>query len=266
MAMEVSAVSARLAGLLSREVRYFDAVDSTNDEALRWADAGAADGCLVVADQQTSGRGRLGRRWVTVPGAGLAFSMVIHPSRAEQDRVGLFSGLGALAVCQAVESTAGVSAQIKWPNDILLQRKKAGGVLVEASWIGTEMQSLVIGIGVNLTAQAVPGPGDLLFPATSIEDSSGKQVDRLDLLERIVQGIDDWRAVMGENVFLDAWKARLAYQGEWVGIENATNPASGETATGQVIGLDESGRLVLRTASGEHYHAAVGDLSLRPIP
>ena len=263
--MNISTISARLAGLPTGQVRYFDVIGSTNDEALSWAAAGATDGCLVVADQQIRGRGRLGRRWFTAPGAGLAFSLVLLPDPTEQAKIGSFSALGALAVCQAIETMAGVSAQIKWPNDILLQRKKTAGILVEANWLGEEMQSLVIGIGVNITAEAVPPPGELLFPATSVEEVAGKQVDRLDFLRAILQGIYDWRAVLNEDAFQSAWEERIAFKGEWVRIENAANPASGESLTGQIIGLDDSGGLVLRTSSGKNIRAAVGDLTLRLI-
>lgn len=258
--MDVSAISAKLAGLPIREVRYFEVTGSTNDEALRWASAGAADGCLVIANQQTSGRGRLGRRWVTNPGSGLAFSLVLFPSSDEQARTGYFTALGALAVCQAIETLAGVPAQIKWPNDILLQKKKTAGILVEANWFGETIQNLVIGIGVNVTEGSVPPPGELFFPATSLEEAAGKPVDRLDLLREILSGIYSWRAMLHESIFHSAWDERIAFKGEWVSLENA---AGGEALQGQVVGLDDSGSLVLRTPSGENIYATVGDLKLR---
>jgi len=263
--MDVSTISARLYGLPVRQVRFFDVIGSTNDEAMRWAAEGVVDGCLVVADRQIQGRGRLGRRWITVAGAGLAFSLVALPSPVERDRLPLFSGLGALAVCQAIETLAGIPSEIKWPNDILLQRKKAGGILVEANWLGGELHNLVIGVGVNVTSEAVPPPGEQRFPATSVEEAAGKHIDRLDLLREIIRGIYEWRAVMMETTFLNAWEERLAFKGEWVGVENAIHPSGEGSTTGLVTGLDGSGALVLRTASGEEFHAAVGDLTLHPI-
>lgn len=260
--MDVSAILARLAGLPIREVRYFEVTGSTNDEALRWASAGAADSCLVIANQQTRGRGRLGRRWFTAPGSGLAFSLVILPSMAEQARTSNFTALGALAVCQAIETLTEIPAQIKWPNDILLQKKKTAGILVEANWLGDTIQNLVIGIGVNVGVKSVPPPGELFFPATCLEEAAGKPVDRLDLLREILSGIYSWRAVLNEGVFHNAWDKRIAFKGEWVSLENA---AGGEALKGQVVGLDDSGSLVLRTPSGKNVYAAAGDLKLRPF-
>jgi BirA family biotin operon repressor/biotin-[acetyl-CoA-carboxylase] ligase len=110
--MNVFTITTKLSGLPVPQVRYFDTIGSTNDEAISWAASGAAEGCLVVADQQTSGRGRLGRRWVTTPGAALAFSLILHPHPAEQAQSRFFTALGALAVCQGLETSVGLSAQI----------------------------------------------------------------------------------------------------------------------------------------------------------
>src|SRR5512141_3071554 len=106
--MDVHTLTSLLAGLPIRQIRYFDTIGSTNDEALSWIQAGAQDGCLVVADQQTQGRGRLNRRWITNPGAALAFSIILRPTPEEIDRMSFFSPLGALAICQALEDLPGL--------------------------------------------------------------------------------------------------------------------------------------------------------------
>jgi len=262
--MNVSTIVTRLTGLPIPQVRYFDSISSTNDEALSWAAAGASDGCLVVADQQTRGRGRLGRRWITNPGAALAFSLILHPGPVEQERFGFFSALGALAVCQALEGMPGPRPQIKWPNDILLDRKKVAGILVEASWTGEKIHSIIIGIGINITPQAVPPADELLFPAACVEQSPGKKIDRLDLLRAVLQALFAWRSLLPGDGFREAWEERLAFKGEWVRIEQAAIPA-GKELSGQLIGLDDSGSLVLRRSSGELIRVAAGDLHLRPI-
>jgi BirA family biotin operon repressor/biotin-[acetyl-CoA-carboxylase] ligase len=263
--MNVTKISSRLAGLPVTQIRYFDVIGSTNDEALRWAEAGTADGCLVVADQQTQARGRLGRRWVTNPGAALAFSLILHPTPNEQAKISFFSPLGALAICQALESIPGLAVLIKWPNDVLIQRKKTAGILVEAAWLGDRIQSLVIGIGINIAPAAVPPAGEILFPATSVEEAAGIKIDRLDLLRAILQGIFYWRAKINEDAFHAAWEQRLAFKGEWVKVEEASGSDGHAPIIGQVTGLDEVGNLILHTSSGENLPIAVGDLHLRLI-
>src|SRR5512142_3320319 len=138
--MDVDRLRSHLSGLPVAHIRCFDTVGSTNDEALAWAAAGAQDGCLVVADQQTLGRGRLNRRWITRPGAALAFSLIFQPGPEEIERMGFFSPLGALAISQALEEKLGLSPEIKWPNDVLLMGRKTAGILVEAAWMGTRLQ------------------------------------------------------------------------------------------------------------------------------
>src|SRR5512133_1733408 len=110
--MDVATLTSHLAGLPVPHIRSFQVIGSTNDEALAWAAAGAEDGCLVFADEQTQGRGRLNRHWITRPGAALAFSVILRPRPEEMDRVGFFSPLGALAISQALEMSLGLSPQI----------------------------------------------------------------------------------------------------------------------------------------------------------
>jgi BirA family transcriptional regulator, biotin operon repressor / biotin---[acetyl-CoA-carboxylase] ligase len=263
--MNVATITQRLAGLPIPQIRYFDEIGSTNDEALRWAASGADDGCLVIADQQTRGRGRLGRSWMTNPGAALAFSLIMRPHPDEQAYSGFFTALGALAVCQGLETALGASAQIKWPNDVILARKKTAGILVEASWMSEQMQSVVIGIGVNITAAAIPPEHKLLFPATSVEQSTGQSVERIDLLRDILQGFLVWRAQLPLGAIRAAWEERLAFRNEWVDIEEAASSAGKAALTGQIIGLDDSGSLLLRSAAGTVIQVAAGDVHLRLV-
>ena len=112
-------------------LRYFDAAGSTNDIALQWIESGAEDFSLVVADQQTAGRGRMQRKWVTNPGAALAFSLILHLTPEEISLAGLIPFMAGAAVSSALEQLYSLTPQIKWPNDILLKKKKTAGILVE---------------------------------------------------------------------------------------------------------------------------------------
>lgn len=251
----------RLADLGIPDLRYFDTIGSTNDEAMAWAERDAPDFALVVADRQTRGRGRLGRHWVTNPGAALALSVVFRPQPAEMTNVAQFSPLGGLGVASALESL-GLAAQIKWPNDVLANRKKLCGILAEAVWSGSELRGLVVGIGVNVAPESVPPPEEVMFPATCVECELGKPVDRLGLLRRILSEIQAWRGRLGQDEFLAAWEAHLAFRGEMVKVD----PPGAAAVHGRLAGVDAQGNLRLRLENGEDVLLAAGDVHLRPEP
>jgi BirA family biotin operon repressor/biotin-[acetyl-CoA-carboxylase] ligase len=259
--MDVGTLTSLLAGLPVTQIRYFDTLGSTNDEALSWVQEGAQDGSLVVADQQTQGRGRLNRRWVTRPGAALAFSLIMQPNQEEVNHVGFFSPLGALAICQSLERLFGLTPQIKWPNDVLLRGRKAAGILVEAAWLGDCLQGMIIGIGINVKPEAVPPAGELLFPASSVEEAAGRPVDRMALLREIVGAMFEWRSKILDEGFRQAWEQRLAFRGQWVQIEGTDN----KPVTGEVLGIDATGSLLLRNLAGTTLAITVGDVHLRPM-
>ena len=256
----------RLAGLPVAAIRIFDEIGSTNDEALTWCAQGGVDGCLVIADAQTRGRGRLNRRWVTQPGVALAFSVLLIPNAAEQERLALFSPLGALAICQAMEAELALQPQIKWPNDVLLLGRKVAGILVELVWLGNRLGGIVIGIGLNVAPAAVPPDEQVLFPAISVEQALQRPIDRYDLLRAILKALFDWRARLHNQAFFEHWEKRLAFKNQWVKIYQDGEDASPEnTLVGQVVGLDDSGNLLLRLESGQLQAASVGDVHLRPV-
>jgi BirA family biotin operon repressor/biotin-[acetyl-CoA-carboxylase] ligase len=260
--MDVTTLRSRLAGLPIPELRYADVTGSTNDEALRWASEGAPDGALVAADQQNSGRGRFNRRWITRPGSALAFSLILIPTPEEQQFMTRFSPLGAIAICQALEEMLGLKPQIKWPNDVLLDRRKAVGILVEAASQGDGFLGVVLGIGINVSPASVPPDEEVMFPATSVEQAAGRAVDRWDLLRAILENIFHWRKQLAGEAFQQAWNDRLAFRGQWVIVREAAG--AGNPITGEVIGLDPDGNLLLRTTKGEMIPVQVGDVHLRP--
>lgn len=240
-------------GLPLAGVRAVQQTGSTNDDALLLATQGALDGWLVLAEEQTQGRGRSQRRWVTATGAALAFSLLLRPSAVEQAHIGRFTALGALSV-QQVLSELGLSAQIKWPNDVLVNGKKVCGVLAETLWQGNQAEAVILGVGVNVRAGAVPPLEELQFPATSVEDVLGHSIGREVLLRSILEKLFAWRRQLGEAEFLAAWQSVLAFRGQQVQV-------------GGVIGLLESltpdGSLLLRLEDGSSAVVMVGDVHLR---
>jgi BirA family biotin operon repressor/biotin-[acetyl-CoA-carboxylase] ligase len=247
-----------LSGLPLGGLRYFDRVGSSNDQALIWAAQGADDLSLVVADEQSAGRGRAGRKWYTPAGAALALSLILRPSPAEQVHPSLFTGLGALALVRALKAYR-LEAQIKWPNDVVLAGQKVAGILVETAWIGQAIESVVLGMGVNVSTAAVPPPEQLDFPATSLEESIGRSLERTALLHDILAALIDWRSRLGSEGFIRAWESALAYRGEWVQVwvEGASQ------GVGELIGLQADGSLSIRTSSGELLVVHFGDVHLR---
>jgi BirA family biotin operon repressor/biotin-[acetyl-CoA-carboxylase] ligase len=249
-----------LAGLPLGEIRYLARTGSTNDVALAWAAQGAPDLALVVADEQTSGRGRMGRKWFTPPASGLAFSLILRPQAAEKDNIGLFAGLGALALVDALKALE-IIAHIKWPNDVLIERKKTAGILAETVWMGTEVESIILGMGVNVSLAAIPPEAELNFPATCIQSETQISVERFELLRRVLVALLQWRPRLGTEQFIREWQQALAFRGEtvrfWLGET--------ESASGQVQGLEPDGSLRVLGSDGQLRLIRFGEIHLRPV-
>ncbi len=246
-------------------IRYYETIPSTNSAALEWmqqvgVEGEIPDGSLLVANAQTAGRGRMNRQWVTEADAGLAFTLVFHPSPFELERLSLFSGLAALAISQVLEKSYKLSSAIKWPNDVLSNGCKIAGILVETSWLGDVIEGIVVGIGINITSESLPPPDILRFPATCVEDILGQKVDSLEVLHSVLRALFLWRTRIGTLQFIQSWNEKLAFRGEWVNIEQAGQPP----ITGVVQGVSEDGSLILRTENGVDVEVMVGDVCLRP--
>ena len=241
------------------DVRYFDSIGSTNNEALAWAASGARDMSLVIADEQTAGRGRLDRKWFTPRGAALAFSLILRPTAQEKLHLTRIVGLAALALADSLR-TRGLVAQIKWPNDVLLNGRKVAGILVESVWSGEEVDCLVIGIGVNVLKGAVPSDELLLFPATSLEDSRGHDIEREKILHDILAGIMALRPHLGTDSFITSWEKALAFRDEPVQVEDG----NGAALTGKLLGLESDGSLRISSEDGKSVTVRFGDVRLRP--
>ena len=246
-------------------VRYFARVGSTNDLAARWAEAGGPHLGLVLADEQTTGRGRASRRWYTPPGCALAFSLILHGQALglPQAAVPQLTALGALAVCDALNQdfTAQTTAQIKWPNDVIAGRRKLAGALAEAHWQGLELQAVILGVGINVAPESLPAAELLDFPATCLEAVLGRAVDRWSVLHAVLDRLLAWLPSLGQPGFIQAWEQRLAFCGEWVQVRLA----AGSAVEGRLLGLAQDGSLILQTPLGEALTQQIGEVHLRPV-
>ena len=248
-----------LAQLPLGDVRYYDIIGSTNNEALAWGTQGAKDLSLVIADEQTAGRGRLDRKWFTPKGTALAFSLLLRPTPQEKAHLTRVVGLAALAITDALRMR-GLISQIKWPNDVLLNGRKVAGILVESVWSGEEVDCLVIGIGMNIAKEAVPSAELLLFPATSLEEGLGPAVERTEVLRDILAGIIALRPHLVSDSFIASWEKALAFRGEPVLVEQG----DGSIVTGKLLGLESDGSLRLADDQGQPATVRFGDVRLRP--
>ncbi len=243
-------------------LRWFDSIGSTNDEALAWAAEGAKDLSIVIADEQTQGRGRLNRKWFTPKGSALAFSLILRPSArfALRPHLSRTVGLAALSIAESCLKH-GLNPQIKWPNDILLNGKKAAGILVESVWSGEDVDSLVIGMGINVYKDSIP-PADMLqFPATSLEEMLGSEPPkREEILLNILDAFIRWRERLGTDELIHAWEEMLAFRGEQVEVK----AGSEIPVAGKVDGLESDGSLRLKDLHDKSVIVRFGDVSLRP--
>lgn len=226
-------------------------VDSTNEEARRRATAGEAGPLWIMAETQTGGRGRQGRPWTPAPGNLYATLLIRPPMKAAE--AARLSFAACLAVGDLIEAEGGV-AQMKWPNDPLVNGGKIAGVLLEGSGAGDRLDWLAIGVGVNL-ADHPPAEPDVAHPPTSLRAATGKLVQPEDALTIIAASLARWEATLNQYGFAplrNAWLSRAVKLGEVI-----TARLPGREITGVFEDVDETGALVLRAKGVRHtIHAA----------
>lgn len=262
--MNQDQVERALADLPLGEIYYYPRIDSTNLQTSRMHPSDLPDFSVIVADEQTAGRGRQGRTWVTRPGTSLALSVVIHPRLPPGDisqYLGRYSGLGALAMTAAVNQLQGLPARVKWPNDILLEGRKVGGVLVDLNWQGEKLKEVILGVGLNVKKGAIPEGAEFRFPPGTVEGAAGAPVERLPLMAAFLEQLLAFHRELPGKAFIRSWERSLAYQGQMVSLSVDDRPM----AAGIQQGLDDDGSLLLKTASGEVRVFQVGEIRLRPV-
>jgi len=221
------------------DVRWLPSATSTMDEASRLAHEGAPHGVVVVADEQTSGRGRRGTIWASPPGAGLYFSFIARPSLPELSLLTLTAGV---AVREGIAAATGLAVDLKWPNDLIIGRRKLAGILAEGIAIGSRDQVVIIGVGVNVQPAAYPP--EVAARATSLEGELTRAIDRGLLLSRILIALWDRLAMLDQRPgdILQAWRAASPNASgtrvEWDGKHGTT------------AGIDDRGALLVRTDAG----------------
>jgi BirA family transcriptional regulator, biotin operon repressor / biotin---[acetyl-CoA-carboxylase] ligase len=244
----------------SQVIRYAS-LPSTNTEAARLAAQGAEEGLCIVADEQTAGRGRLQRSWLSPKGAGIYFSTLLRPL-IPLDQWPLITFVAALAVSDALRVACDLETDIKWPNDLLAGERKICGILAEA--IETPQgRAVVVGIGINLTKEAFSA--DLSNVASSVAEATTRHPEKESILAALVQAIADWYSVLqetgGQRKILEAWAARSSYaEGKSVRVISGDDVICGITR-----GVESDGALRVETSATEVRIIRTGDVaSVRP--
>ncbi len=251
--LDLDALTAALDGLrLGTPLRYFPALASTNTYAADLAREGAAEGTLVITDFQTAGRGRVGRVWKSHPNQHLALSLVLHPTFPPHYLV----MASALTVADAIEDVTGLRAEIKWPNDVLLDGRKVCGILIE-----TSLGYAILGIGLNVNG-SFADDAELAARATTLADAAGHPVPREVLAAALLRGLDTLYAELSAQGELAhqriraEWRSRLVILGRHVTIQQGENARSGVAED-----VDADGALLLRLDNGEPRTITWGDVS-----
>ena len=241
---------------VGRAVSYHESVDTTMRLAAEQASAGAAEGTVVIAEEQTAGRGRMRRSWVSPPGVNLYFTIVLRPTL---DQLRYLAVIAPLAVSLAIEETTGLFPRIKWPNDVLIDGKKVAGILLESEITDGNVEYALVGPGINVNLDA-SAHEELRDIATSLRSELGRDVSREGVLAATLNHLESLYQALrrGEVVSMD-WKQRLDTLGKPVRIERA----GGAVEEGTVVDADSDGSLILRRDDGSHVRVESGEVTLR---
>jgi BirA family transcriptional regulator, biotin operon repressor / biotin---[acetyl-CoA-carboxylase] ligase len=253
-------VAARLRrAQIGKRMTFLESVGSTNDAACAEAEKGAPEGTVVVAEEQTAGRGRLRRRWHSPSGLGIWMSVVLRPEVGSETAPGM-TLCASVAVAKAVRSLYPVDVSLKWPNDVMVKGKKLCGILTEMKASRRNVDFVVCGIGMNVNQTPEDFPVELREGAVSIMMATGKRVDRAELLAAMLEHLEEqYRKFCREGVAssLDEWRSMCPLFGKRVRIKGRR-----EAVEGIFFNIDDNGALVLRLDSGIHRSFLAGDVEL----
>ncbi len=239
---------------IGREVLYYPSLSSTMDTAREAALKGLQEGTVVIAGEQTGGRGRLKRTWLA-PEGNIALSIILHP---ETKTLPYLIMIASLAVAQSIESVAGVKAGIKWPNDVLIGGKKAGGILIENEVRGNRAAFSIVGIGININLRTTDY-AEIANTATSLKKESGKDDLRLKIIRSLLEEFEKLYLLLpdGKPIY-EAWRDKLVTLGKKVKAQSGN-----EVIEGTAEAVDKGGALMIRGEDGNLKRVVAGDVTLR---
>jgi BirA family biotin operon repressor/biotin-[acetyl-CoA-carboxylase] ligase len=245
--------------VVGRDIQVFEQTTSTNDIVEKLARDGVKEGAVVFAESQTKGRGRLGRKWLSPTRKGLWFSVLLRPGLRPMESTRL-TAISATALRRAIKTVAGLSAEIKWPNDVLIGGKKVAGILTEMSAEPDRVRHVILGIGVDVNQDANEFAGELRPLATSLKIEAGEEISRAELATEILRELDaDYTRVCAGRFpeIADEWEAACVTIGKNVAVH-----AGSRQFRGRAESLDDDGALLVRTEHGHLERIIGGDVIL----
>lgn len=247
--------------VIGRQVRYFDELDSTNLEAKRHKKDEECHGMVFLAEQQNHGKGRLGRSWVSPKETGIWLSILLKPCFSP-DLASQITLLAALATADAIRKVTGLESQIKWPNDIVVNKKKVCGILTEMGAAESQIEYLVAGIGINVNTEHFPE--EIKEAASSLRIEGKQKYKREDIAAELLNSFeryyDDFLISGSLKKIVNYYNSILINKGKKVKIVGNVN-----TDIGEALGIDETGRLLVRMEDGEVRVIVSGEVSVRGL-
>lgn len=238
---------------IGKKVHYYATLTSTMETAKKLAREEAPEGTVIIADKQTSGRGRMGRAWLS-PEGNLAISVILRPSMNDLPQLIM---IGSVAVVRAVKSTTGLNAQIKWPNDILIEGKKVCGILIESEIKGNKINFTTIGMGINVNLNPTDFP-EISSLATSLSHELGKIISRNELCHAILSELEKLYLEVKAGVSVSyEWRSNMETLGKLIQVKTGKSFEEGIAEA-----VTENGNLILRRTDGSIAEITVGDVTV----
>lgn len=257
--LSIEEIKNSLSGHIGREIFFFECISSTNTAAMELASNGAAEGTVIMADAQTTGKGRLGRTWLSPAGQNLYISIILKPLIAPRDAT-MLTLMSAVACTSVIKNITSVPVSIKWPNDIMVSQRKLGGILTEIKADIDRILYAVVGIGININLEIDALPDNIRPIATSIKHETGSVQPRTPFVIEILKEMERWY-----NILLTAGKAPVIH--EWLKLSSTIGRTVKVTAGNNIFkglaeSIDDDGMLMLRMTDNSLQRISAGDVTI----
>lgn len=256
--LSVEEIKNSLQKTIFKDIIYFKHIDSTNTAAMELAEKGFQEGTVLIADEQTQGKGRLCRKWLSPAGKNLYMSIILKPHILPSDAAFL-TLMSAVACASALRRLTSVPVSIKWPNDLMASDRKLGGILTEIKADMDRIMHAVIGIGININLEAGDMPDEIKACATSIKNETGDAQSRTLIAAEILKELDRWY-----NILLN--KGKVTIKDEWLELSSTIGRAVKATVmdtifTGTAMGIDDNGMLIIQLSDNSLKKISAGDVT-----
>jgi BirA family biotin operon repressor/biotin-[acetyl-CoA-carboxylase] ligase len=242
--------------IFGNKIHCFDSIDSTNTYAKTLASQGSGEGTIVIAEEQTAGRGRFDREWLSTPGENLTFSVLLRPKISPLN-IGVLSLYAGVSVTQALKGFLNITPSCKWPNDVLLDGKKCCGILCEGMFSNNNLSAVIVGVGLNVNQRRFPSA--LAPTATSLALARGQIFDRVDILARVLEKLERLYSYIQEgnlDMIIQQWREHTTMMGKEIAVEQA-----GERLNGIAKAIDTDGGLII-AMNGTDKKVFTGDVTI----